>query len=73
MALYHQVARSADTDAADGERAETVVHHFWVQELDCTGFQRTLHAHPTWQLAADPSAGTQHVLCRHCAKILHGR
>ncbi len=67
LAPYHQVANNADSRGAP---AETVVHHFWVQEVGCSGCDSTLRAHPTWQIAANAAAGTQHVLCRHCGTIL---
>ncbi len=73
LAKYH---RAAD------HTAETVVHHFWVQTVECRTCHEAIHAHPTWQIAVDtppsktlqggiPSrSADQHVLCRHCNEIL---
>ncbi len=76
LAKYHQVAG----DGADAP-GETVVHHFWVQAVQCRGCHETVHAHPTWQIAVDRpptknrekgsvSRTSQYVLCRHCSEIL---
>lgn len=77
LADFHQALE------ADGEPAPNrqVLHHFWVQIVPCRGCQNEIHAHPTWQIAADPPAASktrngrasgalQHVMCRHCHEIL---
>ncbi|WP_194521161.1 DNA methyltransferase [Cellulosimicrobium sp. JZ28] len=76
LARYHQVA---DAPSVEGPH-ETVVHHFWVQAVECRGCDETIHAHPTWQIAIDQppsrsrgedgSRRRQYVLCRHCNAIL---
>ena len=80
IAEYHQVASTSTAQALAEKPAETVVHHFWVQAVACRSCDETIHAHPTWQIAADQpprktrgkaiGGGQQHVLCRHCHTIL---
>lgn len=64
-----RMARFHRTTNEDGSQQD-VVHHFWVQVVDCTSCGEAVEAHPTWQIATDQGAKRQWVLCRGCGGIL---
>lgn len=49
-----------------GDRCE-VLHHFWVQAVDCPKCRKAIHAHPHYVLAED--ATTCWCVCAHCGGI----
>lgn len=44
-----------------------VLHHFWVQAVDCPTCQKAVHAHPHYILAED--ATTCWYVCAHCGGV----
>lgn len=47
--------------------AATVLHHFWVQAVNCPECRRRLYAHPHYVLAEDST--TCWSICSHCGSI----
>lgn len=56
----------ADHNGAPGR----ILHAFWVQTIACRGCGHRFDAHPTYRLAWNEGAGTQHVVCRDCGDIV---
>ncbi|MGH0255232.1 hypothetical protein NKY39_06530 [Sinorhizobium meliloti] len=48
---------------------DLVVHHFWVQDVECTGCGSHFDAHPNYVLADDGT--TRHAFCSACGTIHH--
>lgn len=59
MARYH---RSGD---------RTVLHHFWVQTVECSDCSKSFDAHPSFVLSDDGT--TCHSICKHCGEILSAK
>ena len=53
------------TVLGSGETA-TVIHHFWVETLECSNCNITYQLHPHYQLAYDKKGKTQWVFCKRC-------
>ncbi|KMO22322.1 hypothetical protein SQ03_00965 [Methylobacterium platani JCM 14648] len=56
---------AADHDGAPGR----LLHAFWVQVVDCPACGHVFEAHPSYRLAWDEAAGTQHGICRSCGTV----
>lgn len=61
-----RVRRLHLTTDKDG-RERTVLHHFWVQAIDCLQCGFHFQAHPTYFLAGDQQ--NQWVICSHCGDV----
>ncbi|MCZ7645980.1 MAG: DNA methyltransferase [Planctomycetota bacterium] len=48
-------------------RERVVLHHFWVQTIECGACAQPFQAHPTYLLAEDKES--QWVVCSHCGEI----
>lgn len=55
------------TDVAGVRR--TVVHHFWVQVVECGGCSRELEVHPHYRLAYQADGRRQWVSCPNCHAV----
>lgn len=47
----------------------TVLHHFWVQVVECRSCALAYDAHPHFVLAAEVDKPEKHVVCRHCGAV----
>lgn len=56
------------TRLATGEDG-IVLHHFWVQHLDCNQCGLAYDVQPHFQLAHDAAKKLQWVICRHCGEV----
>lgn len=59
--------RPLHTTVDGNGRAQTVLHHFWVQAIDCRECGHSFRAHPTYLLAEDSES--QWVICAHCGDL----
>jgi len=59
--------RPLHTSTDEAGRERIVLHHFWVQAIECRGCGRPFQAHPTYLLAEDQEA--QWVICAHCGDV----
>jgi putative DNA methylase len=50
-------------------RRHIVLHHFWVQTIDCRGCGRSFDVQPHYQLAHDPVMRRQWAACAHCDEV----
>lgn len=56
------------TETDDGKKYE-VLHHFWVQVVECKECENEIEAHPHYQLAHNKEQDTQYVFCKECGEI----
>lgn len=59
--------RPLHTSTEETGRERPVLHHFWVQAIECRDCGRPFRAHPTYLLAEDHE--TQWVVCAYCSDI----
>lgn len=55
------------TNVGDGQHR--VIHHFWVQVVECSSCAQPIELHPHYQLAYDRGKGLQWVFCRYCHEV----
>jgi putative DNA methylase len=63
--------RPLHTSTDEAGRERVVLHHFWVQVVECGDCARPFQAHPTYLLAEDQES--QWVVCSHCGDIARRR
>lgn len=56
------------TELPDG-RTVTVLHHFWVEFIDCAACGHEIELHPHYRLAFDAAKGLQWAFCRACGEV----
>ena len=64
-----EVAPFYRSEDADGQ-AETLLHAFWVQVIDCRSCGRRIEAHPRFRLAWNTTEEKQWVACSECSRVL---
>ena len=54
----------------DERRPETLLHAFWVQQVQCSGCGFTFDAHPKFRLAWSKSDTKQWIACGECSSVI---
>lgn len=66
--VKRQIAPYHTSVLPDG-RTVRVLHHFWVETIDCPICERGVQLHPHYELAHDQAKGKRWAFCRVCLEV----